>query len=164
MRGALLIGAGALWVSCTARARLQRTELRVVEVAKSYLGTPYRYGGLDRRGLDCSGLVCRVYEEGAGMKLPRTADAQAKIGRPVARRGLQPGDLVFFKEPGSRKVTHVGIVSAVQGREVHFIHASSTRGVREDRLNDPHWQARWQGARRLLPPSKAHAQSGRRGK
>jgi cell wall-associated NlpC family hydrolase len=125
----------------------------VVRVARSYLGTPYQYGGTSKRGIDCSGLSCQVYKEALGMDLPRTADAQAEVGKAVPRSQAGPGDLVFFREPKARKVTHVGILVS-DGEEGRFIHASTSKGVREDNLNDPHWKSRLVAIRQVLPPSK----------
>lgn len=134
---------------------------KVARVARSYLGTPYRYGGMDRSGVDCSGLVCRVYLDAAGLQLPRTAEAQAKTGQPVKREELRPGDIVFFREPKSSKITHAGIVSAVEGQRVRFIHAATKRGkVVEDDLDDPHWRVRYAGARRPTLPAKGAAHAG----
>jgi len=130
----------------------------VVKLARSYLGTPYRYGGMDKNGVDCSGLTCRVYLDAAGIRLPRTAYDQALVGEPVKKEDLRPGDLVFFKEPRAARITHVGIVSAVEGGKVRFIHAASgRRQVVEDDLDHPHWKARYMGARRPITPSKADA-------
>lgn len=169
------IGIGLLWVvfwgcsSQRAAVDSRKGEKPLAEavaaVARSYLGTPYRYGGMDRKGMDCSGLAYRVYQEAVGIELPRTADGQALIGKPVKQDQLRPGDLVFFREPQSRKITHVGIVSRVQKGEVKFIHASTgRRQVVEDSLMEPHWQSRFVGARRLLPPSKGVAHTGPRGR
>lgn len=137
----------------------------VARVARSYLGTPYRYGGMDRKGVDCSGLVCRVYLDAAGVQLPRTADAQARTGQPIRREELRPGDLVFFQEPKAGKITHAGIVSSVDGQRVRFIHAATKRRqVVEDDLDDPHWRVRYVGARRPSLPAKADAHAGPPGK
>lgn len=131
---------------------------RILEVARSYIGVPYRYGGMDRSGVDCSGLACRVYADAVGIQLPRTADAQAQVGEAVSIQHLQPGDLVFFKEPKGKKISHVGIVSEVGKGEIRFIHASTgRRRVVEDSLMDPHWRSRFVGARRPTAPSKAAA-------
>lgn len=161
---------GILGIGCTPKSLSKaRTEKlspssQVVEVARSYIGVPYKLGGMDRRGMDCSGLVCRVYHEAANLSLPRTADAQAQQGQPIKGK-LQPGDLVFFQEPRAKKITHVGIVSRVEKEAVYFIHASTSKGVREDRLNDPYWQKRYAGARRLLPsPAKAALRTDQQGK
>jgi len=159
-----------LGIGCTPKSLPKtRTEkpspaAKVVEVARSYIGVPYKLGGMDRKGIDCSGLVCRVYQEAANLSLPRTADAQAQQGQPIKGK-LQPGDLVFFREPSAKKITHVGIVSRTAGEEVYFIHASTSKGVREDLLSDPHWKKRYVGARRLLPsPAKAALHTDRREK
>lgn len=158
-----------LW-GCTkkATASSRAGASTVVQVARSYLGVPYKVGGMDRRGMDCSGLVCKAYQEALHLSLPRTADAQAEQGKSVSMTDLRPGDLVFFREPRAKKITHVGIVSEVRGREVRFIHASTSKGVREDSLQDPHWQARFVEARRLLSPTppavKGSPRSGRREK
>ncbi len=84
---------------------------RVVEAASRYLGVPYAWGGTDpASGLDCSGLVQRVYKD-LGIDLPRTSSQQATSGTPVANLGeARPGDLVFFDNSSSRAgIDHVGI-------------------------------------------------------
>lgn len=139
---------------------------RIVQTARQYVGVPYRAGGTDRRGMDCSGYVQRVYQEALGVALPRTADTQAQQGQPVQGQ-LQPGDIVYFREAKRKKITHVGIVSEVRGGGVRFLHASTSKGVREDSLNDPYWKARYAGARRLLAEpaaAKAAPHTGQRGK
>ena len=117
----------------------------IIQVAKSYIGTPYRPGGATRRGMDCSGLVVNVYRQ-FDIRLPRTSLAQSQAGIGVTPAGLKPGDLVFFKI--SRKpVSHVGIYIG-GGR---FIHVSSrARQVRIDHLNDRYFRDRFVVARRVL--------------
>ncbi|NNM32880.1 MAG: C40 family peptidase, partial [Gemmatimonadetes bacterium] len=111
----------------------------------SYLGTPYRYGGNTRDGLDCSGLVCQVYRK-HGMDLPRTSFHQYRQGRPVDRSDLQPGDLVFFSGSGGG-VQHVGIYVG----ENRFLHASTHhRQVRIDSLSQRYFREHYLGARDLL--------------
>lgn len=146
----VLVGMG-IWLGGCARKVVKSGSAsprqRIVQVARSYLGTPYRYGGCDRQGMDCSGFVWRTYQEAVGLQLPRTAEAQAQQGRRVPLDKIRPGDLVFFREPKRKKVAHVGIVV---GRDGRFVHASTSKGVREDRLDDPYWRARVVEARRLL--------------
>jgi cell wall-associated NlpC family hydrolase len=125
----------------------------IARTAQRYLGTPYQYGGTSQKGIDCSGLSCQVYREAVGINLPRTADAQAEVGKAIPRSQAGPGDLVFFREPKASKVTHVGILIS-DGEEGRFIHASTSKGVREDNLNDPYWKSRLVAIRRVLPPSK----------
>lgn len=118
---------------------------RIEEVATSWLGVPYRYGGVDERGLDCSSLVQNVFAD-LGVRLPRTTKAQRALGAPVAARSAEPGDLLFFALESTR-VNHVGIVLGPD----RFIHASSSRGVVIDRLMDDYFRRRLVEARRVLP-------------
>ena len=126
-----------------------RFKPRVVKIAESYLGVPYRYGGASHKGMDCSGLVYRSFLT-MGHSVPRTSLQQSEMGRNVHKRSLKPGDLVFFKTgKSSQKVNHVGIVSSVQGGKVTFIHSSSSRGVKYDRLDEGYWQPLFRKAVRL---------------
>lgn len=158
----VFLGGCAIKITPSAKKGVYRhRQEAVVAQARSYLGVPYKLGGMDRKGVDCSGLVCRVYLDATGTRLPRTADAQSHAGKPVEKTKLQPGDLIFFKEPKARSITHVGIVHKVEGKEVTFIHAASgRRQVVEDRLNDPHWQTRFVCARRVIPSSEADSRTG----
>ncbi|SHL05180.1 C40 family peptidase [Rhodothermus profundi] len=122
---------------------------RLMAAVARWQGTPHRWGGLDHRGIDCSGLVLRVYQEAFGLTLPRTTEAQAQLGRPVPRQAWQAGDLVFFRF--NRKERHVGIYLG-DGR---FVHASSSQGVTISTLNDPYWHRHYWMARRILPPETA---------
>jgi cell wall-associated NlpC family hydrolase len=107
-------------------------------------GTPYRFGGNDPTGFDCSGFVRYVFAQ-FGYQLPREVQAQFKTGRPIAREEIQPGDLVFF-ETVSKGASHVGI--ALGNDE--FVHAPSSRGVvRTERYTIEYWSRRWIGARRI---------------
>ncbi len=83
---------------------------QVVQIAEQYLGTPYVYGSNDpSKGLDCSGLVQVAYRR-MGIDLPRVTYDQVKVGQPVDRADLQPGDLVFsVGDKGMRVNGHVGI-------------------------------------------------------
>ncbi len=96
---------------------------KVVSVARAQLGIPYRYGGMDRSGFDCSGFVCYVYRTALGKRLPRTAEAQSTYVRMTDLSQLAPGDLLFFDTSGRGRVNHCGIYLG----EGKFIHASSGR-------------------------------------
>jgi cell wall-associated NlpC family hydrolase len=118
----------------------------VVQTAHGYVGVPYRRGGIDQRGIDCSGLVCAVFSA-VRIELPRTCVEQAEMGRRVPLREIRPGDLLFFGHKDGR-VTHVGIYAG----EGAFIHASGSEGrVRVDDLGSSYFAARLTGARRVLP-------------
>jgi probable lipoprotein NlpC len=119
----------------------------VIQTAKSYLGTPHRMGGMDHRGIDCSGLMV-VSFRAAGKALPRRSQDQARMGQRVNRRNLQAGDLVFFKPDG--KLSHVGLVVATDGRgDAEFIHTSSSRGVMLSRLSEGYWDRSYVKSRRI---------------
>ena len=108
-------------------------------------GTPYRNGGMDPNGFDCSGLVWYVFAR-HGLSLPRTVEDQWRVGGTVEASDLQPGDLVFFTTttPGA---SHVGIVIGGDS----FIHAPSSSGVvRVERLGASYWASRYVGAKRVL--------------
>lgn len=108
---------------------------KIIKTAKSYIGTHYKYGGTSRNGMDCSGLVYTSFKS-ANIQLPRTSGEQSKTGKSVSIKALEPGDLVFFTDKkGHKKVTHVGIVTEVNGgKNIKFIHASTKLGVVENDL------------------------------
>jgi hypothetical protein len=112
--------------------------------ALSLRGAPYRDGGADPGGFDCSGFVQYVFGQN-GLSVPRAVREQFRLGRRIDRRNLQPGDLVFFSTvaPGA---SHVGII--IGGDQ--FVHAPSERGVvRVERLGTPYWSSRFVGAKRV---------------
>ena len=118
--------------------------------AESYLGTPYRYGGSTRSGIDCSAFVLSVFGAAAGMDLPRVAAQQSNEGDSVERTELQKGDLVFFSHRGSR-ISHVGIVEDVTPEgEVKFIHAATSKGVMVSSLDDSYWGPKFRFAKRIV--------------
>lgn len=87
-------------------------------------GTPYRYGGMSRRGVDCSGFVYLTFRDKFALQLPRTTRAQSDMGTRINKEDLLPGDLVFFKTGGGENGLHVGIYDADNA----FIHASTSQG------------------------------------
>jgi cell wall-associated NlpC family hydrolase len=112
--------------------------------ALSLRGAPYRNGGGDPKGFDCSGFVRYVYDQ-HGVAIPREVKEQFRVGKTVARDRLEAGDLVFFSTvaPGA---SHVGIM--IGGDQ--FIHAPSERGVvRVEHLSAQYWASRFVGARRV---------------
>ncbi len=131
-------------------SRLKKTDL-VVKTARSYTGTPYKYGGTTRVGIDCSALLYHAYQS-VKVTLPRVSADQAKKGEKVKLKELKPGDMLFFATGKKRnKITHAGIVTAVKGRkEVRFIHASTSLGVTESNLYSDYYIKRFRSARRVL--------------
>ena len=121
------------------------TRHEVVRVAGQMIGTPYRYGGNNRSGFDCSGLVQYAYRK-AGVHVPRTTASQLAQARVPERSNLLPGDLLFF-EIDWQKSRHVGIY---EGDGV-FIHApSSGKRVSRASLENPFWGKRLVATRTFL--------------
>jgi len=112
--------------------------------ADTWLGTSYKYGGTDRRGVDCSALVMNVYNTALGIKLPRNSAKQQEYCSNVNRNKLTPGDLVFFSN-ASGKVNHVGMYIG----SGNIIHASSSRGVIISSLSDSYYRKNYHSAGRV---------------
>ena len=115
--------------------------------AMSYLGVPYRRGGISAEtGFDCSGFVRAMYERTVGLLLPRRANEQAAATQTIDKKDLQPGDLVFFNTM-KRAFSHVGIYIG----EGKFIHSPKPGAeVRVEDMGQSYWQRRFNGARRVL--------------
>ena len=116
----------------------------VIAEAYSYLGTPYRYGGTSRSGIDCSGFTMKVF--GAfGISLPHGATSQYRMCRSVTTAERAPGDLVFFATGGSG-IGHVGIY--LGGGQ--FIHSSTSSGVIISSLYESYYARTYLYAARLI--------------
>lgn len=130
--------------------KLSKTIDGIIEEAETYLGTPYRYGGMSRSGIDCSAFVLSVFDTAAGISLPRVAAAQAQEGENIKESELQKGDLVFFSH-GRGRISHVGIVEEVtETGEIKFIHAATSKGVMVSSLSDSYWAPKFRFAKRII--------------
>ncbi|WP_067703524.1 MULTISPECIES: NlpC/P60 family protein [unclassified Erwinia] len=108
-------------------------------------GAPYRYGGLGRGGVDCSGFVYLTFRDRFELQLPRTTRAQTDIGTRIDKDDLLPGDLVFFKTGRGENGLHVGIYDT----DNQFIHASTSQGVIRSSLENVYWKKVFWQARRI---------------
>ncbi|WED28208.1 NlpC/P60 family protein [Vibrio sp. DW001] len=109
----------------------------------TWQGTPYKYGGTNKNGIDCSAFVQAIYLESENQYLPRTTYEQSKLGVEIKLGQAQSGDLVFFKT--GRKERHVGIYLG----DNKFMHASTSKGVIISRLNNPYWASVFWQVRRI---------------
>lgn len=124
---------------------------KVISTARTFIGTPYKYGGTTRSGMDCSALLINSFGA-VKLNLPRSSEAQSKVGTEVKIHELKPGDLVFFATGNKKKeITHVGLITDVRSKDnIKFIHASSSLGVVETNLFAEYYQKRFRVARRVI--------------
>ena len=116
----------------------------VADYALAFRGVPYRFGGADPGGFDCSGLVQYVFAQ-YGIFVPRVVEQQWELGDKIKPREIKPGDLLFFstKGPGA---SHVAIALDSE----RFVHAPNSAGVvRVEALSSAYWGAHYLGARRI---------------
>jgi cell wall-associated NlpC family hydrolase len=126
-----------------ARAAQVREAHGVVDAATAQIGDGYVYGGSGPDGFDCSGLTAYAFAQ-SDVALPHNSQAQAAMGRAVARDDIRPGDLVFFSTAGAG-ASHVGIAT---GRTT-AVSATSSGGVMEHSTTDAYWGGHFVTARRL---------------
>lgn len=122
----------------------------IVEYAKTFDGTRYKYGGTTKKGMDCSGLIYTSFKKHS-INLPRSTSGLQGTGDWIDLKEVNVGDLVFFAtKKNSRKVNHVGIVTSVRTGNVEFIHASSSKGVMISSIAERYWYFAFVQARRVL--------------
>lgn len=114
---------------------------RMIDNALSLQGIPYLWGGTTRNGFDCSGFVQYVFKS-SGIALPRTSFEQYKVGVPVSRDNLQPGDLVFFNTYARASDVRIYIGGGLTV-------GSSSDGVSIHSLSESYWSRHYLGARRI---------------
>lgn len=138
-------GAPPRTASATAQTGSENTDVSsAADHALAMVGAPYRYGGVDPAGFDCSGLVHYSFRK-IGIALPRDTRSLRRVGVEIALDNLAKGDLVFFDQEG-KKSSHVGIYLG----DGKFVHAPSTGGkVRADKIDLMYWRKHFNEARRI---------------
>lgn len=124
-------------------SNLEQVRKQLLGQLSEWKGVPYRFGGMTKQGVDCSGFVYLAFVNEFDIRLPRTTSHQVTQGVIVDKEDLVPGDLVFFNT--SYKDRHVGIYVG----DDQFIHASSSRGVMMSSLENPYWQDAYWHSRRV---------------
>lgn len=127
-----------------------RTVNELIGTARQYIGVPYRSGGIDGNGMDCSGLLFTTFKQ-VGFSLPRISWQQSEVGKDIDIDELRPGDLVFFvtNKGNVSNINHSGMITEIRNpKEVYFIHASSSKGIREDNLFTTYWMSCFAKAKR----------------
>jgi len=122
----------------------------IISFAKTFLGTPYRYGGTTPSGFDCSGFINYIFGN-FGFSLVRTSYGLAELGETITLSEIRPGDLMFFKgsNVNSSSVGHVAMVIEVSPEAIKFIH-SANGGVRIDNFKTSRYYiARYMKTKRL---------------
>ena len=117
---------------------------RILSYHAKWEGTPHQLGGQSPLGVDCSGYMVQTFRDVFGYSLPRTTQAQARLGQSVSVAQLQDGDLVFFKT--GRSQGHVGVYVG----NGQFAHSSDSLGVTISSLDDIYWKRHYWQSRRLL--------------
>ena len=137
-------------------AQKMRSEL--VEYSKTFLGSPYRSGGMGPNSFDCSGFVFTMSRDAIGIQLPRTSRSIYNSTTPIEKENLEPGDLVFFKTTGSGKISHVGIFIG----DNKFIHAASDgpkTGVIITSMDENFWKKTYFASGRYLASARTPEQT-----
>ncbi|HEX8270777.1 MAG TPA: NlpC/P60 family protein [Flavobacterium sp.] len=123
--------------------------LQMINNAMTFIGVRYSGGGTTKAGMDCSGMVTAVANI-FDLKLPRSSNEMAKVGKKLDQKEIQKGDLVFFKTNGKSIINHVGMVIEVIGDEIKFVHSSTSKGVIVSSTKEPYYGKTFAQANRIL--------------
>ncbi|WP_442267298.1 C40 family peptidase [Tenacibaculum sp. ZS6-P6] len=125
-------------------------EVKTVDKALIYLGTPYKFGGTTSKGMDCSGLVYTVFKDELKITLPRSSSSMSSVGKKVNYKEIKKGDLLFFDIARLKgDINHVGLVTSVTSEEIKFIHSSTSKGVVITSMNESYWKDAFAFAKRI---------------
>lgn len=121
----------------------------IIDFAKSFEGTRYKFGGTTEKGMDCSGLVYTAFLK-EDVIMPRISRDMATKGVEINLNEVTEGDLVFFKTSKRRTINHVGIVIESKRGEILFIHSTTSKGVIISSMDDDYWKRTFVEVRRII--------------
>lgn len=121
----------------------------IVDSAKSFIGTPYRFGGMSSNGIDCSAFTMISFRKN-NFELPRTSATQSTYGKKIKKKNADIADLIFFKTSRRKTISHVGIIVENQNGIIKFIHASSSNGVMISSLDESYFKKRFVKIKRVI--------------
>lgn len=137
-----------IFFACSQDLSPEEQRTMFIDQCKAYLGTPYKYGGISKTGMDCSGLIFTSAKQSLGIKLPRRAEDLYNSTERLEKEQLQPGDFLFFK--AANTVNH----AAVYLGDGEFIHSASDgpkTGVIISKMTDSYWDTTFVGCGKFLP-------------
>jgi len=130
--------------------RINEKAEAIISTAMTFSGTRYKYGGTTNKGMDCSGLVFVSLKEN-DILFPRTSYQMALEGQKIEVKDIQKGDLLYFMtSKRAKRINHVGLVVEVDGDDIKFIHATTSRGVLVSSLREGYWKYAFVKAMRIL--------------
>ena len=133
----------------TSKNSLKKQQKGILKEANKHIGTPYKYGGITPKGFDCSGFTQYVMAKN-DLQIPRTSRAQSVSHKKIKQKNAQVGDLVFFGSSKSN-ISHVGIVSKVEGTKLYMIHSSTSKGIMITEITtNVYWSKKIQFITRIL--------------
>ncbi len=121
----------------------------IIDYAKTFQGTRYKFGGTTDAGMDCSGLVYTAFQK-ENITLPRISRDMATKGILISFKDIEEGDLVFFKTSSRNTINHVGLVVEAKRGEVKFIHSTTRAGVIISSLDEDYWKKAFVEVRRVI--------------
>jgi cell wall-associated NlpC family hydrolase len=127
----------------------KNTKEEIIDYAKTFQGTRYKFGGITDAGMDCSGLVYVSFQK-ENITLPRISRDMAKEGILISFKNIEEGDLVFFKTSRKNTITHVGLVVEAKRGEIRFIHSTTSAGVIISSLDENYWKKAFVEVRRII--------------
>ncbi|MGZ3874371.1 MAG: C40 family peptidase [Mucilaginibacter sp.] len=129
---------------------------RLYAFIEQWMGTPYKFGGEDKDGIDCSGLAQLLEQQVYGINIPRSTGQQVNVIKRKYEEELAEGDLVFFDYDG-RKYSHVGVYL----QNGYYVHASATKGVMITKLHDPYTYKYFSRCGSIIDTATVSAKQGR---